>query len=241
MNRLVLGIGTGRCGTQSLSALLDDQPGATVTHERFKAQVPWGAAGYEWMQRLINESPSGAALYGDVSLYWLPQIEQLLLDPDRRDAADTLRVVALQRDREATVESYMRKTGGSHGRNHWMVHDGNEFNNCDLGWDHCYPKFRASSKREALSMYWASYYGEVDRLADRFSEHVRCFDLDALNTREGQRAILQFVGVPDAEQVLHVGMRKNTTSTVSSTRLGTSLGSNLRTLCGKILPASYFS
>jgi hypothetical protein len=235
MNRFVLGIGTGRCGTESLSALLDNQSRATVTHERFRAQVPWGADGYEWLKHLIEDRPTGlSGFYGDVALYWLPQIEQLLLDPNRKEEADRLRVVALRRDREATVNSYMQKTGGPSGRNHWMVHDGTTYETCKLGWDHCFPKFRAADKREALSMYWAAYYGEVDRLATRYPEQVRCFDLDALNTREGQRTILQFVGLSREDQVLDVGIQKNSGPPHRAPQRPT-VGSRLLSLYQKVL------
>jgi hypothetical protein len=44
--RIVLGMGTGRCGTGSLAALLNRQPGARVTHEmrprpRRRSRTPW--------------------------------------------------------------------------------------------------------------------------------------------------------------------------------------------------------
>lgn len=237
-HQLVLGIGTGRCGTDSLAALLDNQTGGAVTHERFKAQVPWGPAGYDWLRDLIADVPQEAALYGDVSLYWLPQVERLLLDPTFASTAESLRVVALQRNREDTVRSYMQKTQGPTGRNHWMVHDGTTYVPCDLGWDKCYPKFRAADKREALSMYWAAYYGEVDRLAKQYPEQVRCFALNALNTTEGQRDILGFVGIPEQEQVLKVGIRKNSTPTNGSSAKN---GSALRALFRKFTSFSNLS
>jgi len=235
MNTVVFGIGTGRCGTQSLAALLDAQSHASVGHEHFKAQVPWSPEGYDWVLRLLDRWPNDIALYGDVSLYWLPQVERLLLDPSVREAADTIRIVALRRDRDATVKSYMRKTGGNDGRNHWMVHNGTAYTPCHLGWDHCYPKFRASTKREAIKMYWASYYGEVDRLANRYPDQVRCFDLEALNTPEGQRSILRFVGLPDADQVLRVGVQKNTTPSASDPDKTPDRSSSLTTFFRRVL------
>lgn len=234
MKRFVLGIGTGRCGTKSLTTLLDAQHHANVDHEHFKARVPWSVEGYEWIHQLIDQRPPDASLYGDVSLYWLPQVERLLLDPNRSTLSERLRVVALRRDRDATVESYIRKTGGDHGRNHWMVHNGTAYTPCHLGWDHCYPKFRANTKREAIEMYWAYYYGEVDRLAARYPKQVRCFDLEALNTPEGQRAILRFVGLPEAKQVLRVGVQKNTMPPASNPDASPTQGSLLTTLYRRV-------
>lgn len=235
MSTLTLGIGTGRCGTHSLAALLDSQSRSSVTHERFKAQVPWTVEGYEWMKHLIDQRPTDAAFYGDVSFYWLPQIERLLLDSETPTVSDTLRVVALRRDREATVESYMRKTEGPHGRNHWMVHDGTSYPPCTLGWDDCYPKFHASTKREAISMYWSYYYGEVDRLSTLYPERVRCFDLDALNSQEGQRSILQFVGIPSSRQVFQVGVQINPSAPVRERKTSTRFRTRLSALYRRIV------
>ena len=40
--RVLLGIGTGRCGTLSLADLLSHQPGTRVTHE-CRPTLPWTA------------------------------------------------------------------------------------------------------------------------------------------------------------------------------------------------------
>lgn len=204
MNTFILGIGTGRCGTQSLATLLNEQRDASVTHERFRANVPWGRDGDRWLERLLREAPSGDGLYGDVALYWLPQAERLLSEA-HADSYD-VRIVGLKRDKEETIDSYLRKTPD---RNHWQLHDGIEYDHCRLGWDKCYPKFVAESKREALSMYWSYYYGEIARLEDKYPERIRCFPTDALNTERGQRAILNFVGCPPQEDHLMPGIRKN--------------------------------
>ena len=37
---MIFGIGTGRCGTQSLSNLLDQQKGHHLTHE-YEGPIPW--------------------------------------------------------------------------------------------------------------------------------------------------------------------------------------------------------
>ena len=205
MNILVLGIGTGRCGTQSLATLLDSQSGSAVTHERFCADVPWTYDGYRFVERIADKSPEKARLRGDVSLYWLPQVERTIKEFD----IDEVRVVALKRDKKSTVESYVRKTGGKRGRNHWQLHDGNDYEFCSLGWDKCYPKFEADSKREAIDMYWSYYYGEVARLEAKYPDFVRCFPMNALNSEDGQREILTFTGIHPEQQVLLPGIRKN--------------------------------
>ena len=206
---LVLGIGSGRCGTQSLSELLDQQAQATCTHERFRAEVPWGVEGYSYLADMINSAPEEHRLHGDVSLYWLPQVERLIEEFPLNDTFDDLCIVALKRNKNDTVESFWNKTGKASGRNHWQLHDGEQFRNCSLGWDKCFPKFEADSKREAINMYWSYYYGEVARLEAKYPDFVRCFPTNALNSEASQREILTFIGIHPEHQVLLPGIRKN--------------------------------
>ena len=52
--RLVIGLGTGRCGTNTLAALLDLQDGASVSHERNDADLHWeGADGTKHATKLF--------------------------------------------------------------------------------------------------------------------------------------------------------------------------------------------
>jgi hypothetical protein len=210
LSTLVLGIGSGRCGTQSLADMLNQQAQASCTHERFRAEVPWGFEGYSYLKDLINASTGECRLFGDVSLYWLPQVERLIEEFPINDTFNDLCIIALKRNKSDTVDSFWRKTGRANGRNHWQLHNGEQFKECELGWDKCFPKFDASSKREAIEMYWSYYYGEVARLEDKYPDFVRCFSTEALNSEEGQREILTFVGIAPEQQVLQPGIRKNT-------------------------------
>ena len=184
----VIGIGTGRCGTTSLARLLDAQGTAleSVTHERLEWRVTWEAHP-KWLRRLDQQGG------GDVALNWLPYIEMMI-----RRWGEDLRVICLQRGREATVESYLRKMPQ---RNPWQ--------DSSYRWAPCYPTYSQDlTKREAIGRYWDEYYARAEELATRHDQ-VRIFQTETLNDREGQRDLLRFAGVPEGKERLRVGIREN--------------------------------
>lgn len=191
---IVIGLGTGRCGTVSLANLLNSQPDARVTHE-VPPLLPWDVNLAQMDARLTAYRSSNHQFAGDVAFYYLPYVRHIAAY-DR-----SVRFVCLKRDREETVASYLKKTGNW---NHWYNHEGNgwELN----AWDSCFPKFPIENKADAIRAYWDTYYEEAERLCKEV-EHFRIWDMEALNTPQGVAEILEFVGI-DRKQVL-VGIRRN--------------------------------
>ena len=181
---MIIGIGSGRCGTQSLARLLNEQPGQRVTHEQLGDQVPWGdAIGY-------SGTLKGD---GDVAFYWLPAVRRLL----KTDMAS--RIICLKRPMGPTVDSYLRKTDGF-----------NPWQDSGARWSKCYPHYPPDiSKRTAVERYWHDYYGTAQVLEADFPERFRVFPTDYLNHTQRQRELLLFAGVPVQEQRLDVGIRRN--------------------------------
>lgn len=195
----MFGLGTGRCGTKSLAALLSWQDDADVQHERFESAIAW-AKSEDQVHAFLDACAArpDRALVGDVAFYYLPYIEMILA---RRPDA---RFIALQRRRATTIDSYMQWTEG---RNHWMKHNGTRWRHDE--WDKCYPKYRARTKAGALRRYWDDYYRTFEQLRRRYPNNLRRFRVESLNTEAGQRAILDFVGIPIDQQRLAIGVRLN--------------------------------
>ena len=197
--QIVFGLGSGRCGTQSLAALLNDQQGARVWHEVLGPAVAWEGghrAVDEVLRRFLLHAE--AKLVGDVASYYLPYVQQILA------ACPRVRFVCLKRDREETVASFLTKTAR---KNHWMTHDGTQWKRTP--WDTCFPKYPASSKAEALGLYWDDYYRRAAELETSLPQGFRVFSIAELNTEEGQHAILEFLGIPRELRRLAVGLRLN--------------------------------
>lgn len=197
--RLVFGLGTGRCGTKSLSVLLNAQSGVRCGHETML--LPW-TVDRRLLDRLLGRMQHvDAPCAGEVAFYLLHYVEPILeLYPDAR-------FICLKRERGETVDSYMKWTGN---KNHWTARNGRTVTH---GWiqdryDICYPQFDAD-KRAGIEMYWDYYYAFASYLEARYSDRFRRFSIHELNSEEGQRDILSFAGVARDAMQIEPGIRVN--------------------------------
>ena len=195
--RLVLGLGTGRSGSTTLANILGAQSNCYFSHE-YPPMLYWrdDPASPEFhigrFRLLLELFP----IAGDVSHWWLPYFRLMRTNfPD-------LRAVVLRRDREETIESFLRVKGdGKKGAiNHWVRHDGRFWRK--NSWDDCYPKYPVETLREAVACYWDAYYQQSQQLQREFPEQLRIFDLAALSDIDGQREVLGFCGIEDCQLVV---------------------------------------
>lgn len=243
--RIVIGLGTGRSGTASLTSLIDRQRGGMCFHEMNPACAVFAGnaqpqinAASEFRQLLLGgdrsrltvdySRPSSVASYerlqhlpelriiGDIAFYYLNYVGDIL------QAVPECRFVCLRRDRQATVESWLKKSQIGRWRslywadrikswltrmpfqtqyNFWQEHDGTVWRK-DPVWDSCFPKFDAPSKRAAIEMYWDYYYLEAERLQRLYPGSLRIFDTAQMSSPAGQKAILDFIGIPEKDMVI---------------------------------------
>ena len=235
---IVIGLGSGRSGTASLASLIDRQVGGICFHEmnpscavfsgnaqshlntvqEFRSLLGGGArnnlsidysrpvsvATYARLQTLPELN-----LVGDIAYYYLNYVDAIL------EAVPECVFVCIKRDKESTVNSWLRKSSIQRWPslwladrikslltrtpylteyNHWQEHDGSEYQE-DLVWDSCFPKFEASSKEDAIRQYWDYYYLEAEKLSARHPNNFRIFDIADLSSAQGQEAILSFIGL----------------------------------------------
>ena len=191
MNKqLIISIGTGRCGSVSLSKFLSAQDKVSVLHEgrldsqKIRKLIKWeNDEGnlFEWLEFLL--SLDGHKFVGDTGMYYLPYIERII------DKYPEVKIIVMERNKEEVVKSYIKKTTG---RNHWFDHDGKEWEKDDK-WDPCFPKYDVSSKEEALENYWEDYKNQTDNLILKFPEKIKKWTIQALNTTSGKNEILNFL------------------------------------------------
>ncbi|CAA0123413.1 Uncharacterised protein [Halioglobus japonicus] len=243
-NKVLIGLGSGRSGTASLTALIDRQPNALCFHEMNPSCAVFSGnpqphinavsefrkllAGGDRARLSIDYArPSSVKTYadlqampqltliGDIAYYYLNYIEELFeLFPE-------CVAVCMKRDRESTVNSWMKKSAINRWPslwladrlkswltrtpfyteyNYWQEHDGSQWQK-DPVWDSCFPKFEASSKREAIGMYWDYYYLEADRLEKKYPDRFRVFDVRDLSDPDGQKRILSLLGIAEENMV----------------------------------------
>ena len=108
MTRIIIGLGTGRCGTVSLKHLLAMQLHTQATHETMLLPHKYNEHKYvQYMRKLYNRKFRIAA---DVALWNLPYVTTILAE------YPSTKFICLKRDKEETIQSFMRKT--KNGRNH---------------------------------------------------------------------------------------------------------------------------
>lgn len=241
---IIIGLGTGRSGTASLAHLLNSQRDALCFHEMNPSSMRWSGTPHPVLSAVrdmeavldggdparltVDLSRKVAAdaydqlrtmprvsLIGDIALYYLTYVETIA------SASDRVRFVCLKRDREATVESWLKKSSLGYWRskafamklaslitrepytptrNFWMDHDGTRWQP-DPVWDKVFPKMSGPTRRAAIGQYWDMYYGEAERLAALLPDVFRIVETEQLEDPAFQADLLTFCGVADIDHI----------------------------------------
>ena len=201
-SKIILGMGTGRCGTLSLAEVLNSQPGTLVTHEEAPL-LPWDhdpesdliARRFARMRRKRD-----AAFIGDIASFYLPYTEEIIAaEPD-------VRIICLKRDKESVIKSFCRWLDLVHPlpTNHWAkeLPAGWHY---EPNWSRIFPKYDIESREEGIARYWDEYNSRAESLEKRFPDQLRIVDIEQLNDEEGVSELLSFVGIPKNQQVNRAG------------------------------------
>lgn len=201
MKNLIIGLGTGRCGTTSLARLLALQPDSSFVHEGGFPKnkyshflLPWNvdlSKLIEW-EKKIKELSGDRNFSGDVGSYFIQYVLAIL------QKYPNAKFLCLKREKEQVVQSFIKRTRG---RNHWMERIP-WYQARDIIWDKIFPRFNVSNKKEAIALYWDIYYLTAFDFEKRFPENFRIFPTEFLNSISGMNEILDFAGIPASGRVL---------------------------------------
>jgi len=75
--KLIIGIGTGRCGTVSLCELLNQQKFSNFSHER-KPLLEWKGTTDKLNSKIANILSRKGKYVGDIAFYYLPYVDYIL-------------------------------------------------------------------------------------------------------------------------------------------------------------------
>lgn len=186
MKKYIFGIGSGRCGTTSLSSILNNQDNANVSHELSgRLQLPWEVDERMfdiYFKSIVNR---GDQIVGDVSFYLINYIPKLI------ERLPDCKIVILQRDKNQTIDSMLRKTVGL---NHWVTNP-RRFST----FDKCFPKFdEHHSKAERISSYYDLYYNLTSEI-----QHDKIFYLktEDLNNDSKMAELFNFCEIKNPKYV----------------------------------------
>lgn len=256
---MIFGLGSGRSGTMSLASLLNSMPDVICFHESNPASMAWIGAEMTVhsilndFEAILSDKPRGIAIdlmashrtdraaplekmknlshveaIADVASYYLPYVELII------ERCPTALFPCLKRDREETVESFIKKVTGKNiqkprnqllkklarkkslpirtQKNHWVEHDGTQWLT-DHRWDKCFPHYPENlSLREAITRYYDDYYKRTDELGKKYPENVKVFELNAINSEKGQVELLDFCRISKraALHISHVNQGRKT-------------------------------
>ena len=193
--KLIIGTGTGRCGTMSLAHFLDSQGGTYVSHEGFREHLPW-EPDFELMQAFIDQiyqQAHGCDRVGNVSFYWQKYIGQVIEHVD-----EDARIFIIERPRKGMVDSWLRRC---HRKNKDHFTTTRHQRGCTVypNIDKAFPKYPTSLK-DALGLYWDEAHRIALEWRRRFPHNVKIIHTDRLNTERGRARILDWAQIPESQR-----------------------------------------
>lgn len=198
--QIIIGLGSGRCGTVSLYRLLNSQNDSYFKHES-QPIVPW-----KFDQKIIDNklallSKKKCKYIGDISSSYLNYMEYIL------DKFPSAKFVVLKRDREEVISSFIKHTSFLN-LNHWVKHNGEKWRKSKR-WDDMHPKYNIDSKEKALGKYWDDYYSKVEDLIKKYPSNIKIFDTVSLNSKKRVEEILNFCDVLEEDKNILIRIREN--------------------------------
>ena len=216
---IVLGIGTGRCGTQSLMTFLNLQKINTF-HE--SVLLPWVFDSVSLnflLTKLTKVSTVDYPDVGDVNFSLLNYIEPLLKNIFAENvetgqeylfsANADVRVVCLRRDKAETVKSWMNNQKNFNfwsNPEHEYFAQGLYLKSDIIG--AAFPKYDLC-KEAALANFWDDYYSKAAHLERSYPDSLKIFDMSELfSDISVQKIFLDFLDIPEANRFTTVLNRK---------------------------------
>lgn len=195
--RVVIGLGSGRCGSTTLAGAMTGVADACATHENppplFWDPLEEQLATHVERFRILADY---FAIVFDSSHWWLNAVGRMFREfPDAR-------AIGLQRDTDACVRSFMQRKGSGKGSlNHWAV-PGNGVWMLSPA-DPWYPSYAApgnsaddpdAAKRAMITRYVAEYNQALERTADAYPGRVLLVRTEELSDPATYRAMSDFAG-----------------------------------------------
>jgi hypothetical protein len=198
--KLIIGLGTGRCGTVSLYRLLNFQKNSFFTHES-KPLLPWKFNQKKIDGKLKTYLNKNKKYVGEVNLSFLPYVEYII------EKYPFAKFIVLKRPKKDVIKSILTFTGLSN-YNHWIEHDGKKWRKGGK-WDTMFPKYHTDSKEKAIGLYWEDYHNQVGKLLKKYPKNILLFKTEDLNSNVKVKEILDFCGIEKRDQIMRANIKEN--------------------------------
>ncbi len=201
--QIVLGMGTGRCGSWTLSSILSKQKATVCTHEGL--ELPWEPDYLIFYETILNFLVNfKAEVIANVGWYWINYVGRIM------NSLEDPKCICLKRPKNEVVYSFRKYMPNF---NHWT-------DPTSIHWEpkkysiqpdqRMWPQYDAPIIK-ALDMYWDEYHGKAEFWQNRFPSNFLVIDMyEALNTEDGQHRMLSFLGYPEADHKIYLDQKLNT-------------------------------
>ena len=215
---LVLGLGSGRCGSTSLTGSFARLPECCATHEN-PPLVHWPPEPQQirFHIKRFRLLLDRFRLVFDSAHWWLNATDELI------DAFGGIQFIGLMRDPETCARSFLNMKGVGRGSiNHWVDHDGSFWR--PARWDRLYPSYdvdlhglgaigdvsEAELRRRQFGLvqtYVEDYNRSLRSLKDKVGERLLLVRTEEIGDPDVQTRIGEFAGVeiPPFDGVLNRG------------------------------------
>lgn len=179
--RLIIGLGTGRCGTVTLQKILN-QYNADVTHEH--RQMPWQFNRNALLNNFNSLGKRFQPIVGDVGFWWINYVDAI--------RQYDVKFVCLKRDKDQTVDSFL---GRFEYEDYWTENCFPREIDGKPTLTEAFPQWQTKDKKEAVSRYYDLYYKIAVEHAKQ--DDFKIFHMnDVLNNGEVQQKMLDWLDLP---------------------------------------------
>lgn len=185
---IVIGYGTGRCGTKSLAAFLDNQKDCDVTHE--KVALGWYQAFTDTEIAIRDFVSRDSKIIGDVGFYWINYLDLILRKYKGSKA------INIWRDDEEVIESYwsyMRPDIQDMKYNQWKG----------------YPYDSPNQTKDAIAFTIQRYRFLENEVRKLYPYSIFTIKTDALNNSDVLDELLEWLGINNQNlNPVHINTRE---------------------------------
>jgi hypothetical protein len=189
--RVALGLGPGRCGSTSLTAIVATIPGSCCTHEN-RPIVDWQPheEQVQFHLRRLAVLVRYFPIVFDAAHWWLNLADRVIAQfPDAK-------LIGLARDRAACARSFIAVKGAY---NHWAAPQAPWRSS---SWDPAYPSYALpavadaeEARRLLILAYIDEYAGKLDALARRHPDSCLLLQMGALSVPAMQTRLFRHLGM----------------------------------------------
>jgi len=168
---MFLGVGAGRCGTQSLARILDQVDGVNAFHESYFETEDYRPD----VRRMFWQFKEGTReMWGHVGALWLGFVPLLRLQFPR------LPIICLHRDEQEVIDSFMKRDEVR--RRKWLINI-------------------AGTVDRLTPEYLRGHIKWCNGMMGNIQDPVLHLDMDELNSDEGLDLVYDFLGIEGDRRV----------------------------------------